>query len=897
MGLLFAIPPGFASAIWPAAGIALAIYLKCGPYALLGAFIGSTLANLQVNSINLLTTSMTDWLLPLLLATGTLLQLIFAKYLVLRFLNRPIKTNNLKSILYFIMLIGPVACVIAATIGASSIALINDLPFSVASFIGFTWWVGDSIGTIFFAPLVLLLTSNTLFENNTYRWKIIVPSTLLFILVSFIFSQSKTQFETKKYQLFVDDAEVFSQRFSLAQHTIEQQLYALSGLFYASNKVSREEFAHFSQIINQGNVKLRALGWIPKVLSEQKEAFINQVKQSGISEFTIKKLASDGRFTHALAQDYYLPITYLEPQSINRPALGLDVSSHPIVQNTVNLAITTAEPRITPPIMLAQQQDKYTGVVIYYPLYKNNQIPISVESKYRNLLGLVEAVVEVDALLLSLYHHDKQPLFNFQVITHDSNNTETSVYNNGFSSNANFSYTTQNTWLNQQLTLRFSSAQSFEQSSLDWASWYILIFGCLLSTFGMIFIMLVTGFSRKLEEQVKQKTYELQKTNVKLQQANKAKDQFISNMSHEYRTPLNAVVGYSQIGLAQTKDKVAKGHFSQIMNASEHMLNIINDMLDLAKMGSGRIKLKPKETNLDDIIYRIRDEYEIKALQKSVNFIVHYPTTTFPTFLADAYRIQQVIGHLCANAIKFTNQGQIKVTFTLEPQTETEWLLICSVKDQGIGIDEKQLPTLFSVFTQADESATRQHGGTGLGLALVKELVDLMNGKITVNSEINLGSEFTISLPLETTVTLKTQPTQPTSNQPTNTVALSELFVLIVEDNEINQIIAQEQLKLLNIKSEIAANGKIALDYLAEHTVDLVLLDLHMPIMNGFETAAVLKADPSKANLPLIALTASVAEHDRLQAKALGIDVYLTKPFQTNDLLEAIKHYIKIKED
>lgn len=881
VGLLFAIPPGFASAIWPAAGIALAVFLIRGPWALLGIFFASTLANFQVGGHPTDGFLWSSLFVPSLLAAGTCLQLIISRFLAYRFCEIPLQSAALKELVKFLLIVGPISCVIASGVGASVLALSNAIPMEKALFIWLTWWVGDFIGVMFFAPLVFLLVDNSFLSKNKHKWEIIIPSLLLFILVSFVFSLSRNQFTQSKHQEFVRSTNNFVQELSLIENTVSQQLLAMSALFN-SHDVSREQFKTFSEGIMSKHFTLRGLGWVEYVADHQRENFVNTMQQQGINEYKIKRL-DNGKFIKSELQDYYLPITYLEPQQANRAALGLDLSSHPVVKKTVLQAVISGDMTMSPQLTLVQQQKKFNGLVVYYPVYEN----LAQDPGYDNLKGLVEVVIELDVMVNSIFKELNQSDFHFRLVTNKF--TQVPVSDTGYADSAAFHHTGTFPLFNSAFIVEFSSTSKFDNESVDWSSWNTIIAGSIVSTFSLFFIILVSNFNSHLEYQVKLQTRKLTNINKKLSKASDAKSRFLANMSHEYRTPLNAIVGFSQLGKQGSNDPQSADYFSKIQDASSLLLGIINDVLDFSKISEGKLVLEMTVFNLQQQLQSVVNLLAKKAEVKGIELNFNYDATSELYLRGDQTRLKQILVNIADNAIKFTEQGSVDLNLTvIKSDQQMLWLAI-NVTDTGIGIEQDKLSILFNSFTQADESTTRRFGGTGLGLAISKQLAELMGGEITVTSELGQGTEFHIELPFY----IADKPNIVINNATTqSSLDFTGRTALIVEDNKINQLVAQKQLKTFNLATEVADNGQDALNKLLKHKPDMIFLDLHMPVMDGFTMLQKLITLPDYKDIPVVIISASVTKEDKQKAHRLGVEDYVTKPFTQEDLAKVLVKFL-----
>ncbi|MDA8621150.1 CHASE domain-containing protein [Psychrosphaera sp.] len=890
IGLLFAIPPGFASAIWPAAGIALASYLILGRFSLIGVFIASWFANYQVINSTEHSFSFAILVLPGLLALGTTIQLIISKRLLLKFCEMPIQAMSLKSVIRFLVIVGPLSCLFAASFNTTAIALANDTPLSGALFIALNWWVGDFLGVIFFTPVLLSLFENGYYQQKKDRVRIAIPALMLFFLVSFVFYLSRINYEESRLDEFERRTTGFSQKLNIIENTITQQLVALKGLFNSSAVVSREEFRHFTNNIMNPDIKIRAIAWLPKVEAETRESFEAHISESDLSNFSLKHLV-DGKVQKASAQDYYLPILYSEPLGANLGAIGLDVLKHNIVGPSVRKAVNSGTMVVSPQLSLVQNLEKFNAVIVYYPYYKKEHVK-GVDNPVQNLLGIFEVVIELDLLMENIYKNSSYKDFSLQ--THYLQNQQTTAFFNlDYRDNALFKFESQYTFFDTKLQVLFSSSEQFDIESVDWSSWFIIVVGCLVSTFSVIFIIVMTNLSEMLEHKVAIKTAQLREKNEELLKANEAKNRFLANMSHEYRTPLNAIIGFAQLGKSDNNKLKSLDYFEQILNSSKFLLGIINNVLDFSKISENQVKLEKQSFDLSKSVDTIFNLLVEKAKQKDVSLIVKKYNVDNYTLKSDSVRIEQVMMNLVENAIKFTATGCVTLSVKYEDVGGAKAKLLIKVQDEGIGIPQDKIDSLFESFTQADESTTRRFGGTGLGLAIVKQICDAMGATIDVYSLIGQGTSFEVGIPVD--IDELPDAVKEDKLQASNLEKLiaqdnkKYLFdALIVEDNKINQLIASKQLELLKVKSKLADDGQQGLDYLATHKPDIVFVDLHMPVLDGFSMIREMKKTLDLAAIPIVIISASVSHEDKEYAKILGVNHYVTKPFLLEELSSVV---------
>ena len=379
-----------------------------------------------------------------------------------------------------------------------------------------------------------------------------------------------------------------------------------------------------------------------------------------------------------------------------------------------------------------------------------------------------------------------------------------------------------------------------------------------------------------------------EKSTVIAENAVKAKQQFLSNMSHEIRTPMNAIIGFTKVVLKTELTAKQKEYLTAIKTSGDALIVLINDILDLAKVDAGKMTFEQTPFKLSLSISAMLHLFETKIQEKNLRLVTEYDNNIPQVLVGDPVRLHQIILNLVSNAVKFTSKGKITVSVRLLKEDDEKVTIEFAVTDTGIGIQENKLPNVFENFQQATSDTSRLYGGTGLGLAIVKQLVHSQDGTIDVKSKMDEGSTFSFTLSFKKTkdeAESEVQIVEPDAE-------IKGLRVLVVEDIALNQLLMKTVLDDFGFNSDIAANGQIAIEKLQNNTYDIILMDLQMPVMNGFEATEYIR-NKMHLNIPIIALTADVTTVDLAKCTAVGMNDYLAKPIDERILYSKIVGFVR----
>jgi CheY-like chemotaxis protein/anti-sigma regulatory factor (Ser/Thr protein kinase) len=369
-------------------------------------------------------------------------------------------------------------------------------------------------------------------------------------------------------------------------------------------------------------------------------------------------------------------------------------------------------------------------------------------------------------------------------------------------------------------------------------------------------------------------------------------------MSHELRTPMNAIMGMTDLAMRRATDSKQIDQLSKVTHASRHLLNVINDILDISKIEADRLSLESKEFYLNDILFHLNSLFSQQAAEKGLELVFDAsPVLIHQMRKGDALRLEQILLNLLGNAIKFTSNGSVQIRCVEIETGMTDSLLRFEIQDTGVGICNEDQRRLFNAFVQADGSTTRKYGGTGLGLAISKRLAQMMGGDIGVDSQVGIGSTFWFTARFDkvSAVEQNQEETNRLTAEDRIKAYWSGAHVLLVEDEPINQEVSRGLLEEVNLKVDLAKDGLEALAMATQNDYALILMDLQIPKMDGVEATKAIRLLPGRQNTPILAMTANAFDEDRQICLDAGMNDHISKPVNPDFLFETLDKWLSKK--
>jgi PAS domain S-box-containing protein len=869
LSYFLAISPEYASVIWPPSGIALAGVLIYGyrvwPGILLGVLLINGLVPEETRSIsdNLVSVGIT-----LVIGIGASLQAMLGTYLVRRYAGFPNGLTREKDILWFLFYGGLLSALVNSTLSVATFVATGRT--SAESFLSNwgTWWLGDVLGIVIFTPLALvwMLQANPVWYNRRMAMTLPVFVLLALTATAVFFTRHDL---TITWLIFLVGLVLtcLVGIFSLAGSGRECLLQLMVEERTATLEKLKRRFCSTFESAPIGIVNMSPEG----LFLEVNQGFCDFI---GISHQELLTL-SFGQITHP---DYHLA----DVEKIGRCLAG-EISGFTVENKYLHRKGHLIWGHLTVKLIRHADGSPDYFIEIIEDITRRKEAEDSLrklsmaleQSQSSVIITDLDATIEyVNEAFVKITGYSREEIIGQKPSLFKSVHTPKETYQSMWSA-----LIAGKAWQGEVINKNKHGDEFIE---LTWISPIRQPNGEITHYLGV-------------KEDITDRKHNENQLIIAKDRAEllaKTKAQFLANMSHEIRTPMNAILGFSELALNKNFPPEAVDYLQKINTASTSLLDILNDILDLSKLEAGRISIIPAPFHLDDLRGTLYSLFISVAQQQGLKFTLEVAPDVPLNVIGDALRLRQVLINLLGNAFKFTSSGSVSLCITLQQLDESEVRLLFCVKDTGVGIAVEDQHKLFQPFSQVDGSASRNVTGTGLGLAISRDLLKLMGSDFVLKSSAELGSSFSFELILGLSFLSEQDKVTPLESVRNFCPLLRGTKVLVAEDNFFNQQIVKELLSLSGIRVELASNGQEALIMLEQGDFDAVLMDLHMPVMDGFEATRQIRGLAQFATLPVIALTACVTQEDREECLAAGMNDFIGKPINTIQLLSTLAEWL-----
>ncbi len=1026
-GLLLAIPPGYASAVFPAAALAFIAVLQAGLRVLPGIWLGSFAINLgiawQSAGIGAMTANI-FWTAASI-AAGACMQAWLASALVRYRLKTAWQTlDHDADILWFLLLAGPLAGLLSCSWAAATLLLSGAIETAELPFTWWNWWVGDVLGVLLFAPVLLALLQRRQPLWRTRLRNVVGPTVLVTaaIVATFIYVSDK-DYRLLKYR--IDSyGQALTNLINLHLLGYLETVATLARLPMVSPALSHTGFASFTQPMLKQHPDIDALSWNPLVTANRRSAFEAQfAAENALPGFYISELDANRQLAVAKPRDWYVAVGYITPQAGNQKALGYDIASDPKRLHAIQASMQSGQLTSTPPIRLVQDNGDFTSLLLLQAVYgkdMQNALPI----------GFAVGVFKVEAMLQQQVARQLPAglAVSLEDLGGDAGNPM--LYSNRNSQayeEAALVWTQTLNFAGRTWRMSLYPSAEFLSTQRTLFAWLILAGGLIVASLLQAMLLGITGRNFVIQRLVEQQTREISQKNLILREserhlrrekekyqtlmyasgdgihildlqgrvveanqkfcellgygyeeiigmhvsqweahfdaaaaatkiqenfdianvfetrhrrktgevidievsakavmidqqkllwnasrdiserkmlqhefiqakevaeaASKAKSAFLANISHEIRTPINAIIGLTELTLDNQLGSKQRDYLTKIRQASKSLLGIVDNVLDFSKIEADKIDIEVSVFVIEDLLQDIIDSFAEPAAVKGLELFVETAPEALCAVSGDVLRIRQVLDNLVNNALKFTERGEIHIKAEVAGHSEDSYMLSFTVRDTGIGLSRQEMDGLFQSFTQVDASASRRFGGVGLGLAICRRLAELMGGHITVSSRLGEGSAFVFSVPVNAEAASRPQQPLPFAHGKR---------VLVVDDMATSCRIIKRYLETWQFDVVTCLSAHSALQLFeqvgqAQQPFDLLLVDRQMLDTDGLQLLKQIEDRINKHGLRQPPALIMVCRDKLPQLSAKALTEILVKPVTLSNLYRALLHVYQLK--
>lgn len=878
------------------------------------------------------------------LSLGAMAQAALADWLVRHQLNKDIclELNDTLGSVKFFVLTGGVAVLVLPTMGSivlSIYGIINPMEFS---YCWMRWYRNEALGVVVCYPIFISILNHKSKLWAFRRSKLVGASAVVFLTALVAF-----------YVLDLWESKLREDRLSADGHSIRNKiademnnnsavLNALANFVevLSPERLNLHDFQDFAGKLLEEHPHIADLAVADFVSDAQRNAF-ESFSRHMVSDasFQITEQIANGRLISATDRKYYLPLRYIAPTTAAPSVMGFDLLSEDNRRLAVEWSLSTGQFSTSAPIELVSKNQPTVGILQLVPFRSkaNNFSDASIS-------GFAVAAIQIDVFLSKIFRNNVPSALKVEVFDQRDQGNRVLIYQSQVSDERvsnQFSHV--EPWLGEVdvggrvWLIRVTPVHVDYLSIYNSQFWFFaILLAFVLLILIQVFILEVTGggfindqkvketlstlqdmLDKDLKEQVDEKAYsdlgmlakfinflskENQSYTKNLENFSQAKSVFLASMSHEIRTPLNALLGTVQVLKRTTLSTEQHKMVNDLGQSGRLLLGLLNDILDFSKIEAGKMDVVRESFDIYHVLSELESYFGYLARDKGLEFVIEDPVNVQHLVIGDKLRVTQILTNLIGNAIKFTAHGHVDLRVEgQENKDGMQWIRF-SIQDTGIGMDKDMQDKLFQAFTQGDGTITRRYGGTGLGLSISKKLVDLMGGKIGVESEIQQGSTFWFELPCQVDAVRDTAETLKRERRALapETIApeLVGCRVLVVDDNEMNRVMLKRLLSQEGSHVTGVENGQRAIDVLrvSAHEFDVVLMDVQMPVLDGLSATHLIRQE-LKVDIPILVCSAGVYAQEQKKAMEAGADGFVSKPIERQVIIEKIKLVISNKLD